>query len=123
MRTIRALMTLVLPLVSLLAASASVAQHMNAPGNPCVHAGTGSDMTACFMRASAAADKGLNAYYKRLLANLGSEDVKNLQAAQRLWIQFRDANCAAEYALYEGGSAGPTVRAACVEALTRNRAA
>jgi uncharacterized protein YecT (DUF1311 family) len=46
-----------------------------------------------------------------------------LQVTQRLWVQFRDANCSAEYSLYGGGSAGPTARAACIEAVTRQRTA
>lgn len=61
--------------------------------------------------------------YARIRTPLSAGDQKMLQTSQRLWIQFRDANCAAEYALYGGGSAGPMARAACVAADTRQRIA
>ena len=101
----------------------SMAQHMNVPGNPCQSIGPNSSETQCFITASQNADKELNSFYGKLIAHLSPEDRKNLQAAQRLWVQFRDANCKAEYNLYGGGSAGPTVRAACIEAVTRHRTA
>jgi uncharacterized protein YecT (DUF1311 family) len=50
----------------------------------------------------------------------GDELVK-LKVAQRLWIQFRDANCSAEHELYLGGSAASMVEYACLEAVTRHR--
>jgi uncharacterized protein YecT (DUF1311 family) len=52
---------------------------------------------------------------------VAGDELAKLREAQRLWIQFRDANCNAEYALYEGGSAGPMVKVACIEAVTRHR--
>ncbi|MBT9331135.1 lysozyme inhibitor LprI family protein [Paracidobacterium acidisoli] len=100
-----------------------LAQHMNAAGNPCQSIGPDSSETQCFITASQAADRELNSFYGKLRAHLRSDDLSNLQAAQRLWMQFRDANCKAEYDLYEGGSAGPMVRAACIEAVTRQRTA
>jgi uncharacterized protein YecT (DUF1311 family) len=99
------------------------AQHMNVPGNPCQSIGPDSSETQCFITASQIADKELNSFYGMLRMHLSPEDRKKLQVAQRLWMQFRDANCRAEYDLYGGGSAGPTVRAACIEALTRHRTA
>ena len=50
------------------------------------------------------------------------KDQKALQAAESLWIQFRDANCEVEHGLYKGGTAAPMVLNACLEALTRQRA-
>jgi uncharacterized protein YecT (DUF1311 family) len=73
---------------------------MNVRTGPCQSAGTGADEAQCFFL-----------------------DRVKLQAAQRLWIQFRDANCEAEYDLYSGGSAGPIVREACLAATTRQRTA
>lgn len=106
-----------------IACTISVAQHMNAPGNSCLSAGPDSSITQCFVEASQAADKDLNSYYGKLRKHLDSDSWKDLQEAERLWMQFRDANCKAEYNLYEGGSAGPTVRAACLESETRQRTA
>ncbi|GGG66083.1 hypothetical protein GCM10011585_04890 [Edaphobacter dinghuensis] len=100
-----------------------MAQHMNVPGNPCQSIGPNSSETQCFITASQIADRDLNSFYGKLITHLDPENRKNLQAAQRLWVQFRDANCRAEYDLYGGASAGPTVRAACIEAVTRHRTA
>lgn len=94
---------------------------MNAAGNPCQSIGPDSTETQCFIAAGQRADKTLNVFYEKMRAHLEPEDQKNLLAAQRLWIQFRDANCSAEERLYEGGSARPTVRAACIEAMTHQR--
>jgi uncharacterized protein YecT (DUF1311 family) len=44
-----------------------------------------------------------------------------LTVAQRLWIQCRNANCSAERALYDGGTAAGPVYLACLEAVTRAR--
>ena len=112
---------LLLSLVVCFGNKSAAAQHMNAVPNPCQSVGPNSLQTECFLAASQKADKDLNAYYGKLRAHLEADDLKKLQVAQRLWVQFRDANCTAEYSLYGGGSAGPTVRAACIEALTRQR--
>jgi Lysozyme inhibitor LprI len=61
--------------------------------------------------------------YDRVRKVLSAEEQKELQAAQQLWLQFRDANCAAERHLYERGTAAPMVYAACMEADTRQRTA
>ncbi|HZH43382.1 MAG TPA: lysozyme inhibitor LprI family protein [Lysobacter sp.] len=41
----------------------------------------------------AMADDELNAAYKALLANLDTAGQQHLRAAQRAWIQMRDADC------------------------------
>jgi Lysozyme inhibitor LprI len=46
---------------------------------------------------------------------------ESLTKTQRLWIQYRDANCSAERDLYEGGTAKYAVYFACLESLTRER--
>ncbi|WP_223295267.1 lysozyme inhibitor LprI family protein [Allochromatium vinosum] len=38
-------------------------------------------------------DARLNGAYQKLRAQLSAERRKALQSAQRLWIQYRDANC------------------------------
>jgi uncharacterized protein YecT (DUF1311 family) len=63
----------------------------------------------------------LNALYKQVRGKLDGEDEKRLVTAQRLWIQFRDANCTAERELYAGGTAAGPVYLACLEAMTRGR--
>jgi uncharacterized protein YecT (DUF1311 family) len=63
----------------------------------------------------------LNAAYKALRGKLHAADGQRLVAAQRLWIQYRDANCAAERGLYQGGTAASPAFLACLEAMTRTR--
>jgi uncharacterized protein YecT (DUF1311 family) len=100
----------------------SMGQHMNAPDAPCRSGSSNAQISQCFSAAYRDADKKLNDVYRRVLATLGPEDQKALQAAQLLWIHFRDANCEVEHGLYKGGSAAPMVLDACLEALTRQRA-
>lgn len=97
------------------------AQHMNAPDSPCKSPASNAEMTACFISASKTADERLNKTYNRIREVLSADEQRDLQAAQRLWLGFRDANCSAERNLYAGGSAAPMVYAACVEADTRQR--
>jgi uncharacterized protein YecT (DUF1311 family) len=94
---------------------------MNAPDGPCQSAGSGAETTQCFFKASQKADGDLNQIYAQIRTILDPEDFQKLQAAQRLWLQFRDANCIAERDLYTGGSAAPMVYLACMEADTKQR--
>jgi uncharacterized protein YecT (DUF1311 family) len=105
----------------LILSSCCFAQHMNAKDGPCQEAGSGAETTACFYAASKKADAQLNLLYRRVLTVVGGDDLANLREVQRLWIKYRDANCSAEYELYAGGSAAPTVKFACLEAVTRHR--
>ena len=94
---------------------------MNAKDAPCQGPSTTADEAGCFSAAYVKADAELNQYYRRVQTVEAGDDLTNLKNTQRLWIQFRDSNCKAEYDLYEGGSAGPIVKLACLEAMTRHR--
>jgi uncharacterized protein YecT (DUF1311 family) len=114
----------ILPVVLVIALSGrAAAQHMNAKDAPCQAVGFGAEETRCFLDEARRADQELNALYTKIHDVLSSSEQGQLQAAQRLWIHFRDANCAAERSLYNGGSAAPMVYAACLGAETRQRAA
>ena len=97
------------------------AQQMNEKDSPCSDAGTTLELTTCFAKAREAADAQLNAAYKEIRSKLAGEDEKRLVTAQRLWIEYRDANCTAERELYAGGTAATPVYLACLEAMTRAR--
>ena len=112
---------LFLVLAHLLAIPQCRAQHMNAADSPCNKPGTTVDDANCFSAAYKQSDIALNAEYLRVQTVLSSSELEKLKIAQRIWIQYRDANCNAEYELYRGGSAGPTVKLACLEAVTRHR--
>jgi uncharacterized protein YecT (DUF1311 family) len=97
------------------------AQHMNEKDSPCADVVVTVDLANCLAKARDAADTQLNAIYKQLRGKLDGADGQQLVAAQRLWIQYRDANCTAERDLYEGGTATQPVYLACLEAMTTAR--
>jgi uncharacterized protein YecT (DUF1311 family) len=69
------------------------------------------------------ADAKLNADYEEIIKRL-SDDAdarKLLQASQRAWIAFRDAECKFSSSGVEGGSAYPMVYAMCLRGLTDER--
>jgi uncharacterized protein YecT (DUF1311 family) len=97
------------------------AQHMNEKDSPCPNAVTTLDMAQCFSKAKASSDEKLTALYKKVLSKLDGHDADRLKKAQRLWAEYREANCSSERALYQGGSAAPVVYVACLDAMTRAR--
>jgi uncharacterized protein YecT (DUF1311 family) len=99
------------------------AQHMNSAGAPCRNVAVTIAMENCFDKAYKAADSGLNQTYNQISKVLQPDDLERLKAAQRLWIQFRDATCTAESDLYSGGTASAPAYSACLEELTRHRTA
>jgi len=105
----------------LLIGESVLSQHMNAKGAPCQNPGSTSDVTQCFADAQKAADKQLNETYSKIMGALEPDEKKSLVEAERLWVQFRDANCRAERSLYGRGSGAYTAFIACVEAMTRQR--
>ena len=67
-------------------------------------------------------DAQLNKAYKRLQSAISSERKKQLLAAQRAWIKFRDANCGF-YFDPNGGSIARVNAADCMRTMTEKRAA
>jgi uncharacterized protein YecT (DUF1311 family) len=99
------------------------AQHMNSPHAPCRNVSITVAMENCFDQAYKSADSILNQQYSRISKILQPDDLERLKAAQRLWIQFRDATCTAESHLYNGGTAAAPAYSACLEEVTRQRTA
>lgn len=66
-------------------------------------------------------DQRLNKAYRELSSDLNANRRRALQDVQRLWIRFRDANCAF-YDDPEGGSAAKLAASSCVLQLTATRA-
>jgi uncharacterized protein YecT (DUF1311 family) len=94
---------------------------MNEKDSPCADIVVTADLANCLARARDAADAQLNAMYKGVRGKLDAAEVQQLVTAQRLWIQYRDANCNAERDLYGGGTATGPAYLACLEAMTRAR--
>ena len=101
--------------------SSCFAQHMNAKDGPCQTPSSGAAETDCFASALKKSDADLNQLYRRVQSVVDGDELLKLKTAQRLRIQFRDANCEAEHELYSGGSAASMVKLACLEAVTRHR--
>ncbi len=100
------------------------AQHMNEKDSPCAGVTITADLVRCLSKARSSADTKLNAMYKTVQETLRSRtgDAQRLRNAERLWLQYRDANCTAERDLYDGGTGGAPAYLACMEAMTRARA-
>jgi len=113
--------TLLLTLFAMVTPIHCHGQHMNEKDSPCPNAVTTLDMGQCFSKAKASSDEKLTALYEKLLRKLNGDDADRLTKAQRLWAEYREANCSAERALYQGGSAAPVVYVACLDAMTRAR--
>jgi len=97
------------------------AQHMKEKDSPCAGVVVTVDLANCLANARDSADSQLNAMYKSVRETLDEADAQRLIAAQRSWIRYRDANCAAERDLYAGGTASSPAYLACLEAMTRAR--
>jgi len=78
------------------------------------------EMVDCLNAQTAQWDKRLNAAYKAALDAALPKQREQLRVAQRLWIQYRDANCT-YYAMGEG-SIARIEAAACMQRMTKARA-
>lgn len=96
-------------------------QHMNAKDSPCKADATTVDLANCLWNTWKAEDRQLNAYYQVVSKHLAGDELTDLRNAENAWITFRDQNCKAEKALYDGGTAVGPVFNACMEAMTRHR--
>ncbi len=54
------------------------------------------EMVDCIGAETTLQDKALNATYQKVMADLNDRQKANLKAAQRAWITYRDAWCAAQ---------------------------
>ncbi|WP_027663865.1 lysozyme inhibitor LprI family protein [Rhizobium leguminosarum] len=92
---------------------------------------TQSDMTSCEAVRHEAADKVLNAQYKKTRAVLAAIDKdldgdmkgaeQALVKAQRAWIDYRDAECDAFGFQARGGTMEPMLVAGCLANITDKR--
>jgi uncharacterized protein YecT (DUF1311 family) len=117
----RKYLPVVLISIFLLAAAPFSAQHMNEPDSPCFNVGVTYDAVECLGKAKESSDAALNSMYQDIRKRLEGDDVRRLVETQRLWIQYRDANCEAERALYGLGTGAQPAYLGCLEAMTRAR--
>jgi uncharacterized protein YecT (DUF1311 family) len=94
---------------------------MNAKDASCREVASTLPKVECLSKALESADMELNRVYTHVKQRLDTEDTQRLINAQRLWMQYRDANCAAASGLYGAGTGGSPARLACLEKDTRER--
>jgi uncharacterized protein YecT (DUF1311 family) len=106
-------------LVAVLAlAPAAHAGEQDGPEQSCD--GSTYQMVECLKEKTAQWDKRLNLAYQKALEGAANAQRDQLRAAQRLWIQYRDANC-----LYYGMGEGTIARleaGECMRSMTEARA-
>lgn len=88
------------------------------PDQPCD--GSTYEMVECLKTKTAQWDKRMTIAYQRMLQAGEPKRHEQLRVAQRLWIQYRDANC-----LYYGLGEGTIARIEagdCMRRMTRERA-
>ncbi len=78
------------------------------------------EMVDCLNAQTAQWDKKLNAVYKSVLDAALPKQREQLRAAQRLWVQYRDANCA--YYYMGEGSIARVEATECTRRMTKARA-
>jgi uncharacterized protein YecT (DUF1311 family) len=107
---------------------------VGAQDNPpvdCAKAVTQMDMNICANSDYQAADRELNAQYRKTRAAMVSFDAdlednlkgaeKALVKAQRAWVDYRDGECEAEGFAARGGSMEPMLVSNCLATLSRQR--
>jgi uncharacterized protein YecT (DUF1311 family) len=92
-----------------------------AKGNPTQDCdGSTVEMVECIKSKTEQSDKRLNLAFEKAMKAAGPQQHDQLRAAQRLWIQYRDANC-----LYVGmgeGTVSHVNAAECLFSMTEERA-
>jgi uncharacterized protein YecT (DUF1311 family) len=94
---------------------------MFGPGfQPCGEKTSTLAVVECVQAKTNVADQRLNAAYKALQARIEANQRQSLLAAQRLWVQYRDANCGFYGA--PDGSIRQVQGAECIRSKTEDRA-
>jgi uncharacterized protein YecT (DUF1311 family) len=104
--------------VCLFVASAACAGDQGDPAQSCD--GSTADMVECLKAKTAQWDKRMTVAYEKAMKDAGPQQHDQLRVAQRLWIQYRDANC-----LYYGLGEGTIARidaGECMHSTTEARA-
>ena len=78
------------------------------------------EMVECLKARTAEWDTRMTMAYQKALKDAGAAQREQLRAAQRLWIQYRDANCL-YYGVGEGTIAGVDA-GECMRSMTEARA-
>ena len=86
----------------------------------CAEKASTPDIVNCITIKTKLADLALNNAYSALASGLNSSRKETLREAERLWLQFRDANC--KYYSSMAGTIAHVQAAECLRAMTLTRA-
>ena len=78
------------------------------------------EIVECFKAKTAQSDKRLNIAFEKAMKAANPQQHDQLRTAQRLWIQYRDANCL--YVGRGGGTISQINAAQCLFSMTEERA-
>ena len=110
---------LALPLLLLALSAPAAAQMYGAEYEECNQQST-AEIVECVKASAKTWDRRMNGAYKALMSRSDPGQHEPLKAAQRLWEEYRDANCRF-YATGEG-SLSQVASAECVRAMSQQRA-
>jgi len=106
--------------LALMAALPAEAEIFGPGFQPCGEKTSTPDVVECVQAKTSVADQRLNAAYKALLARIEAAQRQPLLAAQRVWVQYRDANCG--FYRVQDGSIRQVQAAECIRSMTEDRA-
>lgn len=87
----------------------------------CADSMTTTDIVDCLASHLNLIDGDLNRTYQELRAGLNTAEKAKLLKAQRLWIKYRDAECARIAGYASGGTMAPILNLGCLLKLTERR--
>jgi len=116
------IVAIALPLLDV-AVIPSLAQNSSQPVQQinCDSPQTTAEMNICASREYQAADKKLNTTYQALKSRLNRQQQQRITDAQLAWIKFRDATCAYERGVFQGGTAAGPIGTSCLARITQQR--
>jgi uncharacterized protein YecT (DUF1311 family) len=89
----------------------------------CTDKATTAESNDCLEGVWKVSDTELNRTYAAITQKISGTRLQDLRIAQRLWIQFRDANCKNASEIDTGISGGGAVLYTCLDSTTRQRIA
>jgi uncharacterized protein YecT (DUF1311 family) len=109
-----------IPVLAAIAALAAEAEMFGPGFQPCGDKTSTLAVVECVKAKTNIADQRLNAAYKALQTRIDPAQRQPLLTAQRLWVQYRDANCG--FYGVQDGSIRQVQAAECIRSMTEDRA-
>jgi uncharacterized protein YecT (DUF1311 family) len=117
---VKRLLLLTVPSFALLAALPAAAEMFGPDYRPCGDQLNTMAIVDCVAAKAKIWDQRLNTAYQDLMQRIEPGQRDPLKAAQRLWVQYRDANC--RFYGSQEGSIRQVQGAECLRAMTQERA-